>query len=83
MQVQRNFRSFSDVLAKWQGGFPLKEGRKVVKFFTEEQFSALQKELPDVLGDSKNETVATVTEHFRFSFQRVNRNYKVTVYREN
>jgi hypothetical protein len=75
-------RSFSDVLVKWQGGFPLPRGEKIVKFLTDKQMKILQEKLQDVFGKSKSETVAVTTTHYKVSFLKKKEGYLVTVYRE-
>jgi hypothetical protein len=77
-------RNFSDVLARYQSGFPLKRGKRVVKFFSEEQMKILQEKLQDIFGKSESEskTVAVTTAHYRVSFLKRKEGYLVTVYRE-
>lgn len=75
-------RSFSDVLVKWQGGFPLSIGEKIVKFLTDEQMKILQERLQGIFGESKSKTVAVTTTHYKVSFLKKKEGYLVTVYRE-
>lgn len=75
-------RNFSDVLVKYQGGFPLKRGEKIVKFFSEEWMRILQERLQDIFGKSESETVVVTTAHYRVNFLKKEKGYLVTVYRE-